>query len=49
VFVLPFNERVPRVYERAGFVRAGAVVQRTANGERPFVELRRDAAPDVHP
>lgn len=40
-YVLPFNERALRVYERAGFVRVGTVMQHGPQGERPFVEMRR--------
>lgn len=43
LFVLPFNERAIRVYERAGFARAGVFMQRNADSEQPFVEMRREA------
>jgi [ribosomal protein S18]-alanine N-acetyltransferase len=43
LFVLPFNERAIRVYERAGFVRTGMYMQKYGDGERPFVEMRREA------
>lgn len=39
-YVLPFNERALRAYERAGFRRVGVVIQRGPQGERLFVELR---------
>jgi len=39
-YVLPFNERAIRVYERVGFRRVGIVIQRSSQGERPFVEMR---------
>lgn len=43
LFVLPFNERAIRVYERAGFVRTGMYMQQNEQGERAFVEMRREA------
>jgi ribosomal-protein-alanine N-acetyltransferase len=43
LFVLPFNERAIRVYERAGFTRTGVFMQQNEHGERPFVEMRREA------
>lgn len=43
LFVLPFNERALRVYERAGFARTGAVAQRRADGDRLFLQLERPA------
>ncbi len=39
-YVLPFNERAIRVYERVGFRRVGVVIQRGSHSERPFVEMR---------
>ncbi len=39
LFVFPWNERAMKVYERAGFRRVGMVMQRTLEGERPFVEM----------
>lgn len=42
LFVLTFNERAIRVYERAGFQQVGVYVQRNAKGEREFLEMRRD-------
>ncbi len=41
LFVMTFNERAIRVYERAGFQRVGVVMQRGPTGERPFLEMRR--------
>lgn len=41
LFVMPFNERAIRVYERAGFERVGVVIQRGPESERPFLEMRR--------
>jgi RimJ/RimL family protein N-acetyltransferase len=43
LFVLDFNERAIRVYERAGFRRVCVVRVRNAHGERDFVEMRREA------
>lgn len=43
LFVMPFNERAIRVYERAGFQRVGLVTQRGPRGERAFLEMRRPA------
>ncbi|HEY7124376.1 MAG TPA: GNAT family protein [Ktedonobacterales bacterium] len=42
LFVLPWNERAMKVYERAGFRRVGTVMQKTLEGERPFVEMVRE-------
>jgi ribosomal-protein-alanine N-acetyltransferase len=42
LFVFPWNERAIKVYERAGFRRVGTVMQRTLEGERPFVEMYRE-------
>ena len=41
LFVLTYNERAIRVYERAGFERMGIYVQRRAEGDRDFLEMRR--------
>lgn len=41
LFVMTFNERAIRVYERARFQRVGIYVQRNPNGEREFLEMRR--------
>ena len=41
LFVMTFNERAVRVYERAGFERVRVVIQHSLEGERPFLEMRR--------
>ncbi len=44
LYVLTFNERAIRVYERAGFERAGIFTRLSAEyGNRDFVEMRRRA------
>ncbi len=44
LYVLAFNQRAIRVYERAGFERTGIYVQKSeAYGARDFVEMRRKA------
>lgn len=43
LFVLTFNERAIRVYEKAGFQRVRIVVQRNSQGERLFLEMSRRA------
>lgn len=43
LFVFPWNERAIRIYERAGFVRVGTVMQHTLEGDRPFIEMWRAA------
>jgi [ribosomal protein S18]-alanine N-acetyltransferase len=43
LFVLTFNERAIRVYEKAGFQRVRVVVQRNPQGERLFLEMSRRA------
>lgn len=43
LYVMPFNERAIRVYERAGFARVGTYMQKYMDGEREFVEMRRAA------
>jgi [ribosomal protein S18]-alanine N-acetyltransferase len=40
LFVLTFNERAIRVYERAGFQRVGSYMQRNTSGEREFLEMK---------
>ncbi len=42
LFVLDFNERAIRVYERAGFRRTRVVRVRNIHGERAFVEMWRE-------
>ncbi len=39
LFVMTFNERAIRVYERAGFERVRVVIQHSLEGERPFLEM----------
>jgi RimJ/RimL family protein N-acetyltransferase len=41
LFVLAFNERAIRVYERVGFQHVRVFVQRNIHGEREFLEMRR--------
>jgi ribosomal-protein-alanine N-acetyltransferase len=41
LFVLTFNERAIRVYERAGFERVGIYIQHNPDGDREFLEMRR--------
>ncbi len=41
LFVLTFNERAIRVYERAGFQSVGIHIQDSDNGKREFLEMRR--------
>ena len=41
LYVLTFNERAIRVYERAGFERAGIYVQHHSAGDRDFLEMQR--------
>ncbi|HEY7354945.1 MAG TPA: GNAT family protein [Ktedonobacterales bacterium] len=41
LFVMTFNQRAIRVYERAGFQAVGVVMQPNPRGERPFLEMRR--------
>ena len=44
LYVLTFNERAIRVYERAGFERIGIYTRRSAvYGDRDFLEMRRRA------
>lgn len=44
LFVLAFNERAIRVYERAGFARVRQLIQQNpVHGELNFVEMRREA------
>ena len=41
LFVMTFNQRAIRVYERTGFERVGVVMQPNPQGARPFLEMRR--------
>lgn len=41
--VAEFNGRAIKVYERAGFVKAGKFIQKTNGGEHPFVLMTRPA------
>lgn len=43
LYVLSWNERAIRVYERVGFTRSRVLVQRNAHGESEFVEMTRPA------
>lgn len=43
LFVLTFNERAIKVYERAGFQKVGIYVQRNGHNERNYWEMRRKA------
>ena len=43
LFVLRFNERAIRMYERAGFQRIRELRVRNVHGENTFFEMRRDA------
>lgn len=43
LYVMSWNHRAVRVYERAGFQQVGIVTQRISTGEREFIEMRRDA------
>lgn len=43
LFVLTFNERAIRVYERAGFARVRVFTQTNIYGTRDFLEMRREA------
>lgn len=40
LYVLPFNERAIRVYERLGFQRTGTYMQHNEQGDREFVEMK---------
>ncbi len=43
LYVLSWNERAIRVYERAGFARVQTFTQRNLHGESEFVEMTRPA------
>jgi RimJ/RimL family protein N-acetyltransferase len=43
LFVLAWNKRATRVYERAGFQRVGTYLQSGANGASEFAEMYREA------
>ncbi len=42
LFVLTFNERAIRVYERAGFARVRVFTQQNIYGTRDFLEMKRE-------
>ncbi len=41
LYVMTFNQRAIRVYERAGFQPVGEVIQHGPQGDRRFLEMRR--------
>ncbi len=43
LYVMPFNARAIKVYEKAGFQRVGTYMQRNEYGDREFIEMRREA------
>ena len=43
LYVLTFNERAIRVYERVGFQRVGIYIQHSTEGKREFLEMSRKA------
>lgn len=45
LYVLAWNERALRVYERVGFQRVRTFTQENRYGRRDFVEMRRDERP----
>jgi ribosomal-protein-alanine N-acetyltransferase len=40
LYVMTFNERAIRVYERAGFARVGIYIQQNPGSRREFLEMR---------
>jgi RimJ/RimL family protein N-acetyltransferase len=43
LYVMSWNHRAIRVYERAGFQQVGIVMQHTSSGQHEFIEMQRDA------
>ncbi|MGH3090546.1 MAG: GNAT family N-acetyltransferase [Rubrobacteraceae bacterium] len=41
--VAEFNERAIKVYERAGFAKAGRFIQQTNGARHPFISMEREA------
>lgn len=45
LYVMPFNQRAIRVYERAGFKNMGKISVNNMQGTVEFIEMERDAEP----